>query len=169
MTRFTRSHWISTSVFATSLGLGAALLFVDGCGIKTGCVNCHIGGVLANPSEPNPSPDATLELQLEDGGMTVTSVEVTISADDGSSETHKYEGSEVSGINANSPTTISDNELYDVNGQIPTSATATIEFDNGRSLETSLGIERENTGSGGRTGEAGRKPYEGEARPVERP
>jgi len=134
------------TVYAPALALLGLIGFLQGCPAKTGCVNCHISDVMASPDQPNARPNSAINVQLGgSGGETVTAVEVTIANKAGERETHRYEGEAVRGINATSPTSIPDPELYDINGQPPVTGTIEITLSRGPKIEDSLGIEAERT------------------------
>ena len=106
MTRRTPIPWISVVLTALpAVALLGSLALQTGCATKTGCFNCHINGVMANPSEPSAAPSSELTIQLETPSSSpVTTVKVNMENEDGKTESVKYDGSQVSGISSTAVT-----------------------------------------------------------------
>jgi hypothetical protein len=123
-----------------------SLLSLTGCPAQQACPPCFVGDVLAPDGRPNPTPKATLNLQLDKSlgrQGKVSEVNLTLTDATGNTETLTYGSDKVSGVNSSSMTTISDNEAYDIAGSAPVSAQVEIVFANGHRASDDIDVRPE--------------------------
>lgn len=128
---------------ATGLGLGLGL---TGCPAQSACPPCFVGGVMAPGSQPNPSPDATVNLQLSRDAAregAVSEVHVTLKDANGNSETVTYDSSKVGTLDSSSMLTLRDNDVYSVDDQAPKTANVEIVFVNGTRMSQDIRLKTE--------------------------
>jgi hypothetical protein len=123
----------------------AVALCLTACPMQSACPPCFIGNVMAPGSQPNPSPNATVNLKLSSEAARhgeVSEVHLTIS--DGSSrETVTYGAREVGTLDDSTMLTIPDNAVYSVDDQAPRTAEVEIVFVNGHRESAEIDIRTE--------------------------
>lgn len=132
---------VALSYFAAAL-----TLCLTACPAQSACPPCFIGGVQAPDGRPNPSPNATINLQLGTSVARqgkVSQVTLTLTDASGNTETVTYGADKVGTLSSSSMLTIEDNEVYNVRDQAVDSARVDIVFVNGHRASDEIDIQTE--------------------------